>query len=510
MADRPTVGTLEERTAPPIAPAPAVDGRRLRGVIPYGVESRDMGGWREVMQRGSLAKANTSDLVATVDHAGVPLARFPTTLEIEHRDDGLHWSLELPESRAEIREAIERGDLRSTSWRMVVGKDRWSGNVRHVEEVRELRDVAIATNPAYAEARAEYRARPETETPPPDPAATEEEPVKPEEKPAGGLTVEDRAAPPEGEERTVEQRVVDAIRSVPQGESRSLTVTGAEPIEPPELSTLLFDKLRPGAIALASGMRVHPTSNRKVVFPQITSDVDPTWVAAGEEIPEGTPGITALEAEPKKLAHRAEVENEVLDDSEPSAQDLLDRHLATMLALKLDRSIFEGNPTSDPDSIRGLKFLTGIQEIVVGAPDGDALDNYDVFIRAVGMLRDANVNGPLAIASNPRTLTDLELLKKETGSNEQLPAPANLPPFFTSSQLSKAETIGANNDSASAYVYAPGQFWVVNRLDAEILIDRSRLFHRDMSEMRAKLRCDFMAPNPVACVRIRGIRPLGS
>ena len=65
-------------------------------------------------------------------------------------------------------------------------------------------------------------------------------------------------------------------------------------------------------------------------------------------------------------------------------------------------------------------------------------------------------------------------------------------------------------DTASAYVYAPGQFWVVNRQDAEILIDRSRLFHRDMSEMRAKLRVDFMSPNPVAVVRIRGIRPLGS
>ncbi len=52
---RPAPGGVEERTALD-APAPIVEGRRLRGLIPYGVKSRDLGGFREVIDRGALAR----------------------------------------------------------------------------------------------------------------------------------------------------------------------------------------------------------------------------------------------------------------------------------------------------------------------------------------------------------------------------------------------------------------------------------------------------------------------
>src|SRR5215211_3260048 len=113
-AARPTAGSVEERQAPDLV---AADGRRIRGRVPYGVESRDMGGWREVIEPTAFRNTVFDDLVATVDHAGVPLGRHPTTLELEDRADGLHWSVRPPESRADVREAIERGDLRAGSWR---------------------------------------------------------------------------------------------------------------------------------------------------------------------------------------------------------------------------------------------------------------------------------------------------------------------------------------------------------------------------------------------------------
>ena len=50
MPDRPTAGQLEDRALPL-----ELDGRRIRGLIPYGVESRDLGGWREVIDPGALA-----------------------------------------------------------------------------------------------------------------------------------------------------------------------------------------------------------------------------------------------------------------------------------------------------------------------------------------------------------------------------------------------------------------------------------------------------------------------
>ncbi len=276
--NHPQRGSIEQRSAPEQT-ALTVDGRRLRGVIPYGLESRDLGGWREVMAPGSLREADLTGLVATVDHAGVPLARFPATLEVEDRADGLHWSLDLPASRADVREAVERGDLRSASWRMIVGRDRWDGDVRHVEQVAELRDVSVVTTPAYAEARAEYRAAPPNPSHPSRPshdqAAEErqEDIMRTEDRESGGgLAVEDRAT---AAEPTVEDRVLDAIRSINPGESRSLATTTAAAIAPDELSNFLFDRLRPVSVLLRSGVRVIATNRDAIQFPKLTADMTP-------------------------------------------------------------------------------------------------------------------------------------------------------------------------------------------------------------------------------------------
>jgi HK97 family phage prohead protease len=203
---RPVAGELEQRAAP----APEIDGRRLRGIVPYGVESRDLGGFREILERGCLNGAQLDDLVARVDHDGIPLGRYPGTLELEDRDDGLHWAVRLPKSRADVREAVERGDLRAGSWRMVVDRDRWVGDVRHVEKIAELRDVSVVVNPAYPSAATEYRSQEENMTatateelevrtaPVTESATTPAEEPEPDPSPPaarGTLRVEDRDGP---------------------------------------------------------------------------------------------------------------------------------------------------------------------------------------------------------------------------------------------------------------------------------------------------------------------------
>jgi hypothetical protein len=56
------------------------------------------------------------------------------------------------------------------------GHDEWRGNVRHIYEIAVLKDVAVATRPAYEDAVVEYRSEP-------DPAVGQEEDM-PEEAPA--------------------------------------------------------------------------------------------------------------------------------------------------------------------------------------------------------------------------------------------------------------------------------------------------------------------------------------
>jgi phage head maturation protease len=95
--ERPKAGDVEERT---VADTLAVDGKKIRGRIPYSVESRAMpGGWREVIEPGALKNAKLDRLLATVNHGGggsLPIGRYPNTLELEDRADGMHWSVDPP------------------------------------------------------------------------------------------------------------------------------------------------------------------------------------------------------------------------------------------------------------------------------------------------------------------------------------------------------------------------------------------------------------------------------
>ena len=529
---RPATGEVEQRSAPTQTAPPTLDGRRLRGVIPYGVESRDLGGFREVMARGCLANADTADLVATVDHGGVPLARFPTTLSVEDRDDGLHWSLELPESRADIREAVERGDLRATSWRMIVGRDRWQGEVRHVEEVRALHDVSLVSTAAYRSAVAEYRSADQNDQTPspeseedntnaaiarqenndmPDTLSTEDRNAQPDQdtetREGGSLQVEDRAATIE--QRSVEDRLGDALRDVRVGETRALTTSAT--ISPGELSTTLFDKLRASSVGLSTGMTVLSTDKDSVVYPALTADVVPSWYAEAAPITPGDPTFASVTATPRKLAHLVQMSNEVIDDSDPSIVDVLNNHLLRVLALKLDVGLFEGSGAAP--EVRGLKNVAGIQTVTNVGANGGPLANLDAIADAIGLLETVNTTAT-AIVMPPRTYNVVRKLK--TTTNEYLVAdsptvgtPRTLfgVPIYVSGQLSTAETQGTATNSSSVYVYNASEVVYVRRSEVELELDRSRLFNSDQSELRAKLRGDLIVPNPTAVVRVVGVTP---
>jgi len=501
----------ENRTATVDVENVHTEGRTLHGfACVYGAESRDLGGFTESIEAGAFADvlAAEPDVYLTLNHdPSRVLARTTSgTLRIREEERGVAFEADLgdgPTAR-DVRDMVKRGDLKGASFRFKVAPDgeRWEGERRTLTRIGQLVDLSLATTPAYDGPAVELRSLPEnTDT---------EEATVPETHP-GGLRVEDRNV---ATESTIEQRVTDALRSVRKGESRSLTLSSADPIAPPELSTFLFDRLRASSVALMSGIRVIPTARESIQWPRLVTDVNPGWVLETEVIPAGDPAFGTLTATPKKLAHRVELSNEVIDDSEPAVVDVLNGHLATMLGLKLDLAIFEGSGTAP--AIRGLKNVSGIQTVSLGT-NGGALSNLDPFVDAIGLLQAANVPGPYVVALNPRTWTALAKLKEApSGSNAPLlqesPGDAAPPrvvgmPVYATSQLSLAETQGTATNASSALVYAPGEVVLVRRIDAEIELDRSRLFDRDMSEMRGKLRADLLVPNPAAVVRIAGVTP---
>jgi len=476
-------------------------GRTLTGyACVYGAESRDLGGFTETIRPGAFASVMDADVRALLNHdPNQVLGRTRAgTLRLHDEQRGLRFEADLPDSPLgeNVREAVRRGDIDGASFRFVVGDEEWDGDKRSIVTVKELHDVTVATYGAYPDASVELRTRPNQK---------EENAMQAEDGKGGGLLVEDRAAT--SDEPGIEDRVRDAFKSIRKGESRSLTTTSAASIAPPELSSYLFDRLRAASALLASGVQVIATDRDAVQWPKLSADVSPAFYNEGATITASDPTLVTLTATPRKLATITQLSNEVIDDSEPSVIDVLNQHVATVLALRLDLAAFEGSGTVP--EIRGLKNVSGVQSVSMGT-NGAAVTGLDSIADALALLEGANAI-PGAIVMHPRTWNVIRKLKDTTnapllgdGSNATARSIFGVSVFLTS-QLSTTEVQGTSTTASSIYVYDASQVILIRRQEAVVELDRSRLFSSDMSELRGRARVDLVVPNPTAVCRISGV-----
>jgi HK97 family phage prohead protease len=94
------------------------------------------------------------------DQSGVPLGRVGSgSLRFEDAPGGLMFEIDLPEARADIREALERGDLTgavSVGFYVDDGGDEWQNKTKPaIRTVRnaELVELSIVPMGAYPQAK---------------------------------------------------------------------------------------------------------------------------------------------------------------------------------------------------------------------------------------------------------------------------------------------------------------------------------------------------------------------
>jgi HK97 family phage major capsid protein/HK97 family phage prohead protease len=542
---RPTAGSIEQRGT--AAPALAANGARLSGLIPYGVESRDLGGWREVIDRGALTNADTSELLAVVEHDdGRVLGRFPGTLTLSDEAHGLRWTVELPDTRdaAEVRALIGRGDLRATSWRMTVAREAWDGDVRHVTAIGRLLDVSVVSRAAYGDhAAAELRAyQPDdsnqrrngagtnpqegqmaTETAATTPAAPNTPaagtfdaagtltltPLASTETPAsteateqrsaptgGGLRVEDRSHRDEGG-GPIEVRMAEAARSVARGESRSLTAANAGALLPEALDRHVWDRLRATSVFLRTGVQVVTATTASVRLPRITSDAGAAFYAQATAITPSDPGLDEIVATPKALKSLVFAASEVVDDSDPSVLQTLQNHLLTVHATRMDQEYIAGAATSNPNGFPGLLNTAGTQTF-----DATGKDLWAAITTAAGALRAAGATKVVAII-HPWAVTAADLKRDDSGATSGtgnwLARPASLPLIYESALLPVASA------KAPALVFDAGNVVVVRRQDTLLETDRGNEFNTDQVGLRARTRSVLAVPQPSAVVKVTNL-----
>ncbi len=474
-----------------------VEGRTLHGFAAlYGEQSRDLGRFTETIQAGAFTDvlAGSPDVYLTFNHSPDKILARTTsgTLRLRDEERGLAFEADLGDgpTAMDVRDMVKRGDVRGASFRFTVadGGERWDGEQRTLTKIGSLIDLSLATVPAYDGPRVEIRSAPQPEQEAPVPAEETQE--------GGGLRLESRSAAEENP--TIESRIVDAMAGVPKGESRTLSLATAGPVEPTDLSTFLFDQLRPSSVVLASGVRVVETQRHEWKAPTLIGDVLADFYGESDPIQETDPDFDEFSITPRAIKALVRGSSEAFDDSNPDLLTIITQNLATVLALRFDYESLVGDSES---GFKGLSLIEGRQTLA-----GGSLEDYDWYTRAAGMLQEAHVPPPYAVIYHPRVDTQLGLIKEFTSgeSNVSLPRPAGMPTPFVTSQL-PIDVSTPSTPTTSVLVFAPEQIVCARRMDVTIEVDRSNSFDTDEVLVRAKLRASIGTCHPEAIVEITDV-----
>lgn len=155
-----TPGMIEVRAA--------AEGQKIGGYgAVFGVLSRNLGGFVERVDTGAFNRARIDgwpDVVCRYNHdPNMVLGTSPRTLQLRTDHTGLDYEVLPPQSRQDIVELVDRGDVRFSSFafRVAPNGDEWSTTdqsfpLRTLHDV-ELVDVAPVLSPAYVDTSAGLR-----------------------------------------------------------------------------------------------------------------------------------------------------------------------------------------------------------------------------------------------------------------------------------------------------------------------------------------------------------------
>lgn len=125
--------------------------------IKFNSESRDLGGFIEIIEPTAFDGVDMSDVRAFMDHdAGKLLGRTASgTLELTIDERGVKFKLDLPNTTVgrDALELVKRGDLNQCSFGFTVAEDEWykQGDkiYRSIKKIGNFFEISLVSIPAY-------------------------------------------------------------------------------------------------------------------------------------------------------------------------------------------------------------------------------------------------------------------------------------------------------------------------------------------------------------------------
>lgn len=262
-----------------------------------------------------------------------------------------------------------------------------------------------------------------------------------------------------------------------------------------EVEQLIISPLIDQAVATQVATVVRPGKNQLLEIPTIKAGdlaLGPGWTAPGAEAPVvSSPQAESLIMEHYKIAGRADISWEVMDDAQYNVAQTYGTIIVSQIMAGIDRAYFDETDTAP---WTGVGRLEGVNQL--SAP---TLQNTDVFLDAI---EHAELHGThvTSFVMSPQTKTAIAKLKKGTGSQENL--------------------LGVNEDPGTSTIagvpllssrFVPeGVIWAIPqdrmflsiRDDAEMVLDRTAKFEAMTASIIAYARIGAGCIEPEAVTKI--------
>jgi len=188
------------------------------------------------------------------------------------------------------------------------------------------------------------------------------------------------------------------------------TTSDVSGVLPPEFAALIEEPLADEALAFNPAVAtVVRTGSTDLIVPIVREDAGAAWVAEGADIVPDDAVFDQLTITPPKVAGLTKASREILDDSSPSAREILGRGLARSIAAKVDNSFFASLAAPAPGGLESLDT----EAITLVESNGFA--NLDPFAEAIAEMEQAG-GTVTSFVTDPDTALAIAQLKDESGS----------------------------------------------------------------------------------------------
>lgn len=272
------------------------------------------------------------------------------------------------------------------------------------------------------------------------------------------------------------------------------TTTSQSSIVPDDFRADQFIGLLRNAMVMRSlGARVLTGLRGDVVIPKQTGASTAYWVAEGDSLTESNPTFSTVKLEPKHVGALSSVSRQLLQQANPSIEQLIRDDFVSVIGLAVDKAMLHGLAVNDEPV--GILNVAGIETASLATLDWEAI------VAMLEKLALQNVT-PNAIITHPKAATILQTtLKDSVAGAEYLMqggTVAGLPVNVTNQMEAKAGTPATGRVLAGDF----SQLVVGEWGSAEILANpyAAGYYEKGDIQLRIMATMDMVARHPKAFV----------